>query len=60
MSDFSAEKMFRMLDLDRDGCFTPGEVREFLEERGIKLEGEEGAQLFADKFDCDRDGRVNF
>lgn len=39
MQDFSAEKMFRMLDLDRDGCFTPGEVTEFLAERGIQLEG---------------------
>lgn len=59
MTNFSAEKMFKMLDLDRDGCFTPGEVKEFLAERGIQLEEDGGAQLFADKFDCDRDGRVN-
>jgi hypothetical protein len=37
MEAFSPEEMFAMLDLDKDGSVTPGEVKDLLASRGIVI-----------------------
>jgi len=61
MRNLSVEKMFTMLDLDKDGCFTPGELADFLEARGMQVAPKDnaGVQVLVDRYDGDRDGRVN-